>query len=128
MQLQLELYYQNPHSFYTSELFTFDLFFFIYFFEQNPCKHPIVILQDVHPEYMKLLITYMYKGEVYCLRENVSSLLRTAHGLKIRGLIDPKCIAFALAICFASGQTSDIAAVPPTARNMSSTVIILPAC
>ena len=90
MQLQPELYYQNPHSFYTSELFTFD-FFFRDLFEQNPCKHPIVILQDIHPEYMKLLITYMYKGEVYCLRENVSSLLRTAHGLKIRGLIDPKC-------------------------------------
>ena len=57
-------------------------------FLRNPCKHPIVVLKDVHFKYMKLLLMYMYRGEVSCPQEDLHGLLKTARGLQIRGLVE----------------------------------------
>ncbi|TRY79720.1 hypothetical protein TCAL_01983 [Tigriopus californicus] len=57
-------------------------------FLRNPCKHPIVVLKDVSYRYMKLLLMYMYRGEVSCPQEDLQGLLRTARSLQIRGLVE----------------------------------------
>ena len=62
--------------------------YFRHLFLRNPCKHPIVVLKDVHYKYMKLLLMYMYRGEVSCPQEDLTGLLKTARGLQIRGLVE----------------------------------------
>ncbi|XP_076265065.1 uncharacterized protein LOC143199153 isoform X1 [Rhynchophorus ferrugineus] len=60
--------------------------YFKQMFKVNPCKHPIVILKDVGHENMKDILQFMYMGEVSVLRENLSSFLRTAEILQVKGL------------------------------------------
>ncbi|KAK9877161.1 hypothetical protein WA026_016903 [Henosepilachna vigintioctopunctata] len=60
--------------------------FFKEMFKINPCKHPIVILKDVRHEHMKDILEFMYLGEVSVLRENLTSFLRTAELLQVKGL------------------------------------------
>jgi hypothetical protein len=62
--------------------------YFRQLFLRNPCKHPIVVLKDVHFKYMKLLLMYMYRGEVSCPQEDLHGLLKTARSLQIRGLVE----------------------------------------
>lgn len=57
-------------------------------FLQNPCKHPIVILKDIKYSELKALIDFMYKGEVNVTQEQLSTLLKTAETLKIKGLAE----------------------------------------
>ena len=62
--------------------------YFRQLFLKNPCRHPIVVLKDVNYKYMKLLLMYMYRGEVSCPQEDLYGLLRTARSLQIRGLVE----------------------------------------
>ena len=57
-------------------------------FLRNPCKHPIVVLKDVHFKYMKLLLIFMYRGEVAVPQEDLHGLLRVARSLQVRGLAE----------------------------------------
>ncbi|XP_067622340.1 uncharacterized protein [Eurosta solidaginis] len=54
----------------------------------NPCKHPIVILRDVHSDNMECLLSFMYNGEVNVRHDQLPDFLKTAHLLQIRGLTD----------------------------------------
>ena len=44
--------------------------------------------QDVDPTHLQLLLTYMYRGEVDVSENNLTEFLRTATGLRVRGLTD----------------------------------------
>ena len=55
-------------------------------FMANPCKHPIVILKDVKFQDLKLLVEFMYRGEVTVSHEQLPSLLKTAETLQIKQL------------------------------------------
>ena len=57
-------------------------------FLRNPCKHPIVVLKDVHYKYMKLLLIFMYRGEVAVPQEDLAGLLKVARSLQVRGLAE----------------------------------------
>ena len=57
-------------------------------FLRNPCKHPIVVLKDVHFKYMKLLLIFMYRGEVAVPQEDLAGLLKVARSLQVRGLAE----------------------------------------
>ena len=57
-------------------------------FLRNPCKHPIVVLKDVHFKYMKLLLIFMYRGEVAVPQEDLNGLLKVARSLQVRGLAE----------------------------------------
>lgn len=60
--------------------------YFKQLFKVNPCKHPIVIIKDVGHGNMKDILEFMYLGEVNVLRENLTSFLRTAELLQVKGL------------------------------------------
>ena len=44
--------------------------------------------QDVDPSHLQLLLTYMYRGEVDVSENHLTEFLRTAAGLRIRGLTE----------------------------------------
>ena len=54
----------------------------------TPDRHPIVFLRDVRYHEMKALLEFIYRGEVSVDQENLSSLLKVAEGLKIKGLAE----------------------------------------
>ena len=54
----------------------------------TPDRHPIVFLRDVRFHEIKALLEFMYRGEVSVDQENLSSLLKVAEGLKIKGLAE----------------------------------------
>lgn len=57
-------------------------------FVKNPCRHPIIILKDVEPEHLKIIIDFIYQGEVNCTQEQLPEVLRIADMLKVKGLTE----------------------------------------
>ena len=57
-------------------------------FYNTPDRHPIVFLKDVRYHEMKALLEFMYRGEVSVDQEHLSSLLKVAESLKIKGLAE----------------------------------------
>ena len=51
-------------------------------FDDNPCKHPIVILKDVRFVDLRAIIDFMYRGEVNVSQDQLAALLKTAEMLK----------------------------------------------
>lgn len=54
-------------------------------FTINPCQHPIVILKDVKFVDLKVMVDFMYYGEVNVSQEQLPHILKTAEMLKIKG-------------------------------------------
>jgi len=52
----------------------------------NPCKHPIVILKDIGYKELESLLQFMYRGEVNVRQEELTTFLKTAEMLQIKGL------------------------------------------
>ncbi|XP_026463222.1 protein abrupt isoform X1 [Ctenocephalides felis] len=57
-------------------------------FTVNPCQHPIVILKDVKYMDLKIMVDFMYYGEVNVSQEQLPHILKTAEMLKIKGLAE----------------------------------------
>ncbi|XP_067013323.2 zinc finger and BTB domain-containing protein 14 isoform X2 [Anabrus simplex] len=57
-------------------------------FKSNPCKHPILFMRDVEFRHLQSLVEFMYAGEVNVAQAQLSSFLRTAESLQIRGLTE----------------------------------------
>ncbi|XP_042243513.1 protein abrupt-like isoform X2 [Homarus americanus] len=56
--------------------------------KQNPCQHPIIILRDVAYVDMSALLSFVYQGEVYVSQDRLTTFLRTAEMLHIKGLTE----------------------------------------
>lgn len=54
-------------------------------FQENPCKHPTVIMRGVTVQEMQSLCQYMYVGSVEVQENSLSSLLKVARELQIKG-------------------------------------------
>lgn len=54
----------------------------------NPCKHPIVILNEMRFEDLQAIISFMYSGEVNVSYAQLGRLLKSAEALKVKGLTD----------------------------------------
>lgn len=54
----------------------------------NPCRHPVLILNDMDLEVLEALVTYMYHGTVSVPQNRLQSFLQTAEALKIKGIVD----------------------------------------
>lgn len=55
---------------------------------QHHDKHPIIILKDVKFEELKAMLDYMYRGEVNISQEQLTTFLKAAESLQIKGLTD----------------------------------------
>merc|ERR1719282_464198 len=61
----------------------------LFFKTQNPAmqfNNTIIYLKDVDPTHLQLLLTYMYRGEVDVSENLLTDFLKTASGLRVRGL------------------------------------------
>ncbi|XP_048488827.1 protein bric-a-brac 1 isoform X1 [Plutella xylostella] len=57
-------------------------------FTENPSRHPIVILKDVKYSDLRIMVDFMYYGEVNVSQEQLPQVLETAKMLKIKGLTE----------------------------------------
>lgn len=57
-------------------------------FQNNPCKHPIIILKDVQWFHLCALVEFMYAGVVNVAQTELPTFLQTAESLHILGLTD----------------------------------------
>ena len=60
----------------------------------RPDKHPIVYLKDVNPKHLEQLLSYMYRGEINVLQDDLGPLIETARGLQIK--VSETCVTLAL--------------------------------
>lgn len=63
--------------------------YFMRMFELTPCKHPVVVLQDVKSKEMEALLSYMYAGVVSVAQSDLPQLIKVAEALQIKGLAVP---------------------------------------
>lgn len=54
--------------------------------QENPSKHPIIILKDVSYSHLQAILEFMYAGEVNVSQEQLPAFLKTADRLKVKGL------------------------------------------
>uniref|UniRef100_A0A1B6DG12 BTB domain-containing protein n=3 Tax=Clastoptera arizonana TaxID=38151 RepID=A0A1B6DG12_9HEMI len=57
-------------------------------FTINPCQHPIVILKDIKFGDLKIMVDFMYCGEVNVSQDQLPAILKTAETLQIKGLTE----------------------------------------
>ncbi|XP_014256794.1 protein jim lovell isoform X2 [Cimex lectularius] len=55
-------------------------------FSETPCKHPVIVLKDLRGWEVQAIIDFMYKGEISVGQEQLSSLIKAAESLQVRGL------------------------------------------
>ena len=58
--------------------------------QNNPSKHPIIILKDVPFNHLQSILEFMYAGEVNVPQDNLPAFLKTAERLKVKGLTEGK--------------------------------------
>jgi len=58
--------------------------------ENNPSKHPIIILKDVPFNHLQSILEFMYAGEVNVPQDSLPAFLKTAERLKVKGLTEVK--------------------------------------
>lgn len=56
--------------------------------QENPSKHPIIILKDVSYSHLQAILEFMYAGEVNVSQEQLPTFLKTADRLKVKGLAE----------------------------------------
>ncbi|XP_014615141.1 PREDICTED: uncharacterized protein LOC106793053 isoform X1 [Polistes canadensis] len=57
-------------------------------FYKQPQKHIVVALKDVDYCEIKIILEYMYRGEIHVAHDQLESLLKLAKSFKIKGLLD----------------------------------------
>lgn len=58
----------------------------LFLFQSTPCKHPVIVLQDVAWTDLHALVEFIYHGEVNVHQRSLSSFLKTAEVLRVSGL------------------------------------------
>lgn len=54
--------------------------------QSTPCKHPVILLQDVNFMDLHSLVEFIYHGEVNVHQKSLQSFLKTAEVLRVSGL------------------------------------------
>lgn len=64
----------------------FQMVLTVNYFQSTPCKHPVIVLQDVAWTDLHALVEFIYHGEVNVHQRSLSSFLKTAEVLRVSGL------------------------------------------
>lgn len=56
--------------------------------EQNPSDHPTIVLSQINHQELRLLVEFMYSGEVAVEQDCLAKLLEAANMLQIKGLYE----------------------------------------
>lgn len=64
----------------------FNYLHLIFFLQSTPCKHPVILLQDVNFLDLHSLVEFIYHGEVNVHQKSLQSFLKTAEVLRVSGL------------------------------------------
>merc|ERR1719187_810726 len=56
--------------------------------KDNPCRHPVLILNDIQVDILEAIMTYMYHGTVSVPHNKLQVFLKSAEALKIKGIVD----------------------------------------
>lgn len=62
------------------------VFTYVFRIQSTPCKHPVIVLQDVAFTDLHALVEFIYHGEVNVHQRSLSSFLKTAEVLRVSGL------------------------------------------
>lgn len=62
------------------------ILYFYFLLQSTPCKHPVIVLQDVAFTDLHALVEFIYHGEVNVHQRSLSSFLKTAEVLRVSGL------------------------------------------
>ncbi|XP_014290767.1 protein jim lovell isoform X2 [Halyomorpha halys] len=55
-------------------------------FSETPCKHPVIVLKDLRGWEVQAIVDFMYRGEISVEQEQLTSLIKAAESLQVRGL------------------------------------------
>ncbi|XP_054268214.1 protein jim lovell-like [Macrosteles quadrilineatus] len=55
-------------------------------FSETPCKHPVIVLKDLRGWEVQAIVDFMYRGEISVGQEQLTSLIKAAESLQVRGL------------------------------------------
>lgn len=58
-------------------------------FDHTPCKHPVIVLSEIHWEELEALLSYMYAGYVNVAENSLARLIKVAELLEVKGLAVP---------------------------------------
>ncbi|XP_050722338.1 protein tramtrack, beta isoform-like isoform X3 [Eriocheir sinensis] len=58
-------------------------------FDHTPCKHPVIVLTEIHWEELEALLSYMYAGFVNVAENSLARLIKVAELLEVKGLAVP---------------------------------------
>lgn len=61
--------------------------YFELLFLDNSCRQPIIFIKNIKFQEMQSLVDFINKGEVNVTQDDLSSLLKCAEALQIRGLL-----------------------------------------
>ena len=70
----------------TKEAYLFVIRYLEDILTENPSEHPTIVLSQIYYEEMRLLVDFMYSGEVSVATDKLAVLLEAARILKIKGL------------------------------------------
>ncbi|XP_068225817.1 protein tramtrack, beta isoform-like, partial [Palaemon carinicauda] len=63
--------------------------YFSEIFDRTPCKNPVIVLKDIQCRDLEFLLDYMYIGEVNVRQNELTSLIKAAECLRVKGLAVP---------------------------------------
>ncbi|XP_060803476.1 broad-complex core protein isoform X4 [Amyelois transitella] len=81
--------------------------------KSTPCKHPVIVLQDVAFTDLHALVEFIYHGEVNVHQRSLSSFLKTAEVLRVSGLTQNEDVQGPLLQTLRASATAPSPHTPP---------------
>ncbi|XP_053610070.1 broad-complex core protein isoform X2 [Plodia interpunctella] len=81
--------------------------------KSTPCKHPVIVLQDVAFTDLHALVEFIYHGEVNVHQRSLSSFLKTAEVLRVSGLTQNEDVQGPLLQSLRASATAPSPHTPP---------------
>lgn len=57
-------------------------------FLTNSCQHPVIVIKDLGYTELKVIIEFIYRGEVFITEDKLPNIISTAKALEVNGLAD----------------------------------------